>query len=478
MSLCAARYANVHTVLCTCTYVQPRRLLGKLLGTTWGHQNRDMWELLLSPRHCFQTLHPSHGNFHSGWRARSHARTIERFGMPARQWLLLPRCRRWLSAAVTLFLTITATAASEAAAPTAGAESQGSALPTTDGSKTDAESATYTAQDVMRLMRGGRGRKALHSHAAPKPSEERCFSAEPGAQRGRWSDVDDAVEWIPNERCRNLQSYDENQLFGCLFSFHPASSAPVAGSTQGTWLVLAGDSNMRGIYYCVSGKWCPGIQAHFAQLGYGSLHFEGVSDGSHGDSRWADEDTVYWPPAGSKLPPIRISLRFMGGYRRYLDTDAAPDWRLMRESDGTVQAEQPWLHSHQIVWGDKPDALLFSTGRWMTPQVQTKDCSVAKSAAKFLRNANAKRVLWASANAGFGRKLPSRHQVRRDAECDREHAKHNRIPFLDLFGMSEAAIRLPSAPTFFQNDGYHMGWILNREVLRFWTRQMCLKDTP
>jgi hypothetical protein len=355
------------------------------------------------------------------------------------------------------------------------------------------------AVDIMRLMRGGRGRKSVHSNHNPKPELKHCYSSEPGGQRGSWSVAGGNIpEWNPNKRCTGLIRYTDERVVQCIMSAGDGGL-----QDQPVWIVLAGDFNILATYECMTGITtnCVGIYTKLRDLGYERLIF-GPTKGKPGNPSSGDSDTYFWPPQDHlTLPPLRISFRHI---RRVLGVDMSQilhdannvtrDWNEMHESDNTIRINENWIVTNSIAtFGHIPDALLFSTGRPHVPRSSTKECTFSRSAANFLKSndrVTIKRQLWISvggmtsaANNALNEgsngngvvsksKGPTNQQCLWDAECTRMQCKHHRIPFVNIAERTSAA-ELPPFPTIFEKDGKHYGVALEREIIRNWLPQLC-----
>ena len=387
----------------------------------------------------------------------------------------------------------------------------------------DADKGEDSAADVMRLMRGGRGRKSVNLHYNPTPELKHCYSAEPGGQRGRWSsDGGMLPQWIPNKRCANLAKYDTGRVVKCFMSGGDGGL-----QDEPVWLVLAGDFNMWGTYQCLTGtdSRCSAIATSLRDLGYERLQFH--PSAKKGNPKHGDSDTFFWPPRDHSLPPLRVSFRHVGGsvgggnghgngnekksFLTNQGTDKTRDWNEMHEPDGTLRVPENWLTEHAVhTFGHVPDHLLFSTGRQHISRLGEKDCTTAKIASNFLRatdRVTIKHQLWLSVGGVSPaadkeasslkpqgsddqpvldqnddqqkniRKIaatggPTNQQCVWDAECSRMKAKHHRIPFVDLATRTEAA-ELPPYPSIFEKDGKHFGIALQEEIIRNWLPFLC-----
>ena len=343
----------------------------------------------------------------------------------------------------------------------------------------------------MRLMRGGRGRKSVHSRARPPAALRRCYSGEPGGQRGSWSTsgADGVPTWLPNMRCADLPEYDENRVVQCILKASAATSA----AFQPVWLVVTGGDAMRATYDCLTGasRECTGIAETLKDMGYARLVF-GDDPASPSSGRGGDYDTVFWPPkqegkeaSSQKLPALRLSYRRLAAHRAEFLHPKSMRWDVMRRADGSLRKSENWLARRApSTWGKHPSALLFSTGESFVPAGKSaadKNCSSAKSAVAFLRESYAevdKQLLWVSVGTprpgGAERASPTTQECLWDRECGRMRAKHHRLPFVDVAAMTEAAWRSHDERLAIKVE---QGLPLHREVLRRWMPQLC-HDLP
>lgn len=360
------------------------------------------------------------------------------------------------------------------------------------------------AADIMRLMRGGRGRKSVHSRARPPAALRRCYSAEPGGQRGSWSlRTGRWPVWIPNPRCSDLPDFDENRLVQCLLKSASSSNTRTNGQptaafskVKPVWLALVGDASTRVVYECLTGgsRACIDIARMFQSMGYERLVFDGSSSAGQANS---DHDTVFWPPkteaAMQSLPPLRISFRLLKSHRSEFTSSKGIQWNEMLSENGVQHAIENWLSSRaKNTWGEQPTALLFSNGRSFIPSgesVKAKDCSTAKASTEFLRafhkSDGSSQLLWVTvptprpssrSDKESAKNGPTNQQILWDRECGRMMAKHYRLPFIDATELTEAAWRGDNADIaakIMEPDGFTLGLPIQQEIIRRWMPQLC-----
>lgn len=381
---------------------------------------------------------------------------------------------------------------------------------------TEGDTSQTNAADIMRLMRGGRGRKSVHSHARPPPALRRCYSAEPGGQHGSWSSqTGNWPVWIPNPRCSDLPDFDENRVVQCLLKSAygqnevtspniKTNGRPEAASSRGkpVWLALVGDASIRSTYECLTGGShnCIDIGRIFQSMGYERLVFDGSSSAGQAnnskESSGGDHDTVFWPPktdaATQSLPPLRISFRLLEAHRSEFIGSKGLRWQEMLSENGAQHVIENWLSSRaENTWGEQPTALLFSSGRSLVPSgesVNKKDCSTAKASAAFLRaihSSSGSQLLWVTVSTPrptshnekeSAEDGPTTQQILWDRECGRMLAKHYRLPFVDTTELTEAAWRGDDpdlAVKIVEPDGLTLGLPIQHEILRRWMPQLC-----
>ena len=361
-----------------------------------------------------------------------------------------------------------------------------------------------SATDIMRLMRGGRGRKSVFQQHNPKPELKHCYSAEPGGQRGSWQQTAASTipVWQNNKRCSNLPPFDKTRAVQCMTGTSNSAANPLTPN----WLVLVGDANMHATYLCLTGILleCKGIGDQLRTLGYERLYFGPtvVSNPGYGTmdrSVVADSDTFFAVPSRHNLAPLRISFRRIttnnvrGSFLENMQHTGTRDWNKMLNVDGTLRVEESWLSTNGVsIFGHVPQSLLFSAGASNVANTQTKDCTVARNAGTFLKATDRSiDALWVSVGGVSIHRVqaavkgeqhtltappaplaPTNQQLLWDAECSRMQAKLHRIPFVDVAARTMSA-EIPPYPNIYQQDGSSFGVALYQDVIRNWLPWLC-----
>ena len=188
--------------------------------------------------------------------------------------------------------------------------------------------------------------------SALKPPPPPCFGYG-SSQKGSWSK---AGEWKPSTK--NVCDLNEYWDF---FEHIPTTRAVGRCFHRRRWVVFAGDSNSRKLYWA--------IRMRFRDVGYKSAFVGGTSSGGKrlfGDNRWSDRDAIFWNEKRTQV--FRISLRFFRSLESF--ENHWNNWDMLYEGNGEVNIHlnRQWLNAKKIFMKSYhtslPDTLIFSSGLW------------------------------------------------------------------------------------------------------------------
>ena len=356
----------------------------------------------------------------------------------------------------------------------------------------DGDKGESSAVDIMRLMRGGRGRKSVLKQHNPKPELKHCYSAEPGGQRGYWKSSTNSHSLVPiwqnNQRCTGLKVLDIERAVKCIMQAGDHSNI----INEPVWLTLVGDLNIWLVYQCFTGmdvsSECKMLGNALREKGYERLQFPIIPTQSvHHNVQ--DSDTFFWPPNGHSLPPIRISFRRFTSNKNggilLSSNGTTRDWNEMYDQKGNIRAKETWLANNGIkTFGRVPTSLLFSTGAPNVLKSDSKDCTLARHAGQFLKGTDRipiQRQLWVSVG-GISTKaqkkkhksfMPTNQHLLWDAECSRMQAKLHKIPFVDIAARTTSALNQDTLSHILQNDGTTIGPAIIEDIVRNWMPFLC-----